>query len=74
MMHCVNYARTRVFSDLYYPVQGTVYEFFLTRFFIIAENTGQRKHAFWHILPNDGFILDKNVTKSFLQYPAILQK
>lgn len=43
--HCVNYARMRVFPDLYLPYKNKIYDSIL-----IQENTGLRKPAFWHVL------------------------
>ena len=42
--HCIKYARMRVFTDPYFPVQGQ------NLLVVIREKTGQQKSVCWHIL------------------------
>ena len=51
-MHCVKYARTRVFSEPFFSciIYDSVF---------IRENTDKRKEEFWHISRSNGLMLSQ---------------
>ena len=55
-MHCIKYARIKVFSDLYFPLKGQNVASVL-----LQESTAQRNHILWHILLMNRTVLTGNV-------------